>query len=144
MQLPKWKKKYYKVRKEFKAELYEVVKENKAYIPMIVETYAAYKHRRHIHKIWSMSIDYPDFKKAYNKELFGKMLLGRDEILPNLCYIDERFHKYRYKLPECLAMGDALAIAYRIDKENREKEEFYVLLNKILYEIWGYNYSSKN
>lgn len=114
-----WKRKYWKIRKEFKNELYKVVKDNPVYIPMIAETYTAYRLRNHIHNIWYMMIDFPDFKKKYNKELMGKMLTGRDEIINNLCYSNEVFLKYRYKIPEPLAMGDALAIIYRVQKESR-------------------------
>lgn len=114
-----WKRKYWKIRKEFKKELYEVVKKNKVYIPMIAETYAAHHHKSHIYKAWYLMIGYPDFRKRYNQELMGKTLCGRNEILLNLHYADDRFAKYRGKLPERLAMGDALAIAYRVQAENR-------------------------
>lgn len=121
--MAKWKRKYWKIRKEFKKELYEKVKENKAYIPMIVETYAAHHHRRHIHKVWYLMIDYPEFREKYNQELMGKTLCGRDEILLNLHYVDDDFLKYRRAIPEQLAMGDALAIAYRVQSENKQKSQ---------------------
>jgi len=120
--MSKVKRKYCRIRKKFKIELYESVKNNIVYIPMIIETYAAQNFRNHIHKIWYMSIGYPAFQKEYNEKLFGKMLCGRNEILNNLCYIDKKFNKYKYRLPERLAMGDALAIAYRVDRENQIKK----------------------
>jgi hypothetical protein len=88
---------------------------------LIIETYTAYRHRDHIHRVWAMLIEFPDFREKYNKELIGRMLCGRDEILFNLCYIDESFYEYRRSIPEQLAMGDALAIAYRVQRENRSK-----------------------
>lgn len=119
--MPKWKKKYRKKRKEFKQKLYELAKDNKVYLPMIFETYSAYRHREHIHRIWSLMLEYPDFRAKYNDELMGKMLCGRDEILFNLHYIDNSFLEYRKSIPERLAMGDALAIAYRVQAENKQK-----------------------
>ena len=52
---------------------------------------------------------------------------GRDEILVNLHYVDDVFLKYRRSIPEQLAMGDALAIAYRVQAENKRKMSWYAL-----------------
>lgn len=114
-----WKRKYWKKRKEFKQTLYDKAKNNKAYVPMIFQTYRANHHNEHVKKIWYLMLDYPDFKKAYNEELMGKHLCGPDEILSNLHYIDDMFLEYRKTIPEQLAMGDALAVAIRINKENK-------------------------
>lgn len=129
-----WKRKYWKTRKEFKQELYDAAKDNPIYIPMIFETYTASRLRDHIHKIWYISRNYPDFREEYNRELFGKMLTGRDEMLRNLCYADERFCKYVYKtgyrIPERLAMGDALAVAYKIQKEKKKEREIPLFMGQ--------------
>ena len=69
--------------------------------------------------------DHADFKKDYEESgLFGKMLTGRDEMLYTLCYIDQKkWKKYMRLIPEGHAMGDALAIAYRVQKENRRAKK---------------------
>ncbi|HHT96638.1 MAG TPA: hypothetical protein GXZ90_01930 [Clostridiales bacterium] len=112
-----WKRKYWQTRKAFKQELYEIVKDNPVYVPMIAETYVASKLRTHIHKIWWMARNHNDFLQEYNRNLMGKMLTGTDEILINLSYADERFNKYRGKIPKYLAMGDAYAIMIRVQRE---------------------------
>lgn len=119
--MPKWKKKYCGIRKKFKNELYKQVKNNIVYIPMIVKTFVAYKHRKHIHKIWSLLNKYPTARKEYQDTLFGEMLCGRDEILHCLCYIDKSFIKYKKSIPEQLAMGDALAVAYKVAEELKNR-----------------------
>lgn len=123
VRLANWKRKYWKLRKDFKAELYEEVKNNIVYIPMIMETYTASKHRTHIHKIWSMMRNHKSFKDEYtNSKMMGSMIAGRDEILSNLAFIDkEKFMRYMSLIPEKLAMGDAVSIAYRVQGENRKK-----------------------
>lgn len=90
---------------------------------MIVETFSAYKHRTHIYKIWALMSEYPDFKARYTAELTGKMLCGRDDILYNLHYIDDSFLEFRFSLPEKLAMGDALAVAYKVEEEKRKAKQ---------------------
>ena len=94
--MPKWKKKYRGTRKRFKKKLYRLVKENKVYIPMIVETFSAYKHRTHIYKIWALMSEYPDFKARYTAELTGKMLCGRDDILYR--FRREDSHLFRWEM----------------------------------------------
>lgn len=118
--MPNWKRKYLECRKQFKQELYEVVKNNAVYVPMIFETYRAYQHQKHIHMVWELMGDFPNFKEMYIDELMGKTLTGREEMLHNLAYSDERFKKYMRKIPNKLAMGDALAIAKRVQREMRE------------------------
>lgn len=114
-----WKRKYIEDRKKFKKDLYELAKENKAIIPLIAKTYTAYKHRIHIHKIWKLMGDYPEFNEIYSARLFGQMLCGSDEILEVLAYIDASFFKYRRLLPEKLIMGDSLAIVKKIQRESK-------------------------
>lgn len=115
--------KYKDIRKEFKTDIYNLAKENKAVIMLIIETYSAMKHRRHIHKIWYMMRNHEEFKKEYHENLFGKMLTGKDEIYNSLGYVNsELYKKYRMKLPECLAMGDSLAVAYRLIREARKNK----------------------
>ena len=114
------KRKYVERRKEFKNDLYESMKDNPAYAMMVLKTYTASQHRKHIGEIWWLSRDYKDFQEAYNKELFGKHLTGRDELFHSLYFADrELYDKYRRLIPESFAMGDALAVAYRVLKEGK-------------------------
>lgn len=114
------KRKYKKARVAFKKELLVKCRENKALAMLMIETYTAWHHRRHITKTWSMFLnpEYKAFVDAYNKELFGKHLSGRDDIWKSLYFADRELHdKYRSLIPERFAMGDALGIAYRTLRE---------------------------
>jgi hypothetical protein len=114
---------YRDIRKQFKSDIYNLAKNNKAFVMLIIETYSAMKHRKHIHKMWAMMRKYHAFRIAYNRELMGQMLTGKDEIYNCLGYIEpELYKKYRMKLPECFAMGDSLAIAYRVIREARKNK----------------------
>lgn len=111
------KRKYKKARVEFKKELLEKCKNNKALAMLIVETYTAWHHRRHIMKIWAMfrNPNYREFQRDYNENLMGKHLSGRDDIWRSLYFTERELHdKYKYLIPEVYAMGDALCIAYRV------------------------------
>ncbi|WP_019243670.1 MULTISPECIES: hypothetical protein [Bacillus] len=113
------KNKYKKNRKQFKTELLERMNNNRAFAMLIIETYTAWHHRRHITKIWAMfrNPEFKVFQDAYTKNLFGKHLTGRDDIWRSLYFADKELHdKYKYLIPEVYAMGDALAVAYRILK----------------------------
>ncbi len=110
------KRKYKKARAEFKKELLVRCEKNKALAMLIVETYSAWHHRRHITKIWGMfrNPEYEVFHKAYSKELLGKHLMGRNDIWRSLYFCERELHdKYSRLIPEVYAMGDALGIAYR-------------------------------
>lgn len=59
-----------------------------------------------------------EFASEYNENLFGKMLTDRDEIMRSLYFSDrEIYDKYVWKIPEAFAMGDALAVAYKVLRE---------------------------
>ncbi|PAE87741.1 hypothetical protein [Shouchella clausii] len=110
------KRKYKQVRKEFKADLLCKCQENKALAMLIIETYTAWQHKRHITQIWGMFKNpaYKDFQRDYSDNLMGKHLTGRIDIFRSLYFCErDLYHKYRYKIPETLAMGDALGIAYK-------------------------------
>lgn len=113
------KREYRKIRGEFKRELFEKCKENKALAMLVVETYSAWHHKRHIMKIWSMfrNPNYEEFKKDYTENLMGKHLSGRNDIWRSLYFGERELHdKFRDKIPEVYAMGDALGVAYRVLK----------------------------
>lgn len=114
------KRKYIKARREFKKDLFAAASENKALAMLIVETYTAWHHRRHIMKIWAMfrNPDYREFQRDYNQNLMGKHLSGRDDIWRSLYFAERELHdKYSKLIPEVYAMGDALGIAYRVLRE---------------------------
>lgn len=93
------KRKYKKIRKEFKADIKEALKNNRALGMAILNTYIADKHRTHIHKIW--------------------YLLGtkhRDENLYDTLYFsgyEEIRNKYHRKLPERIAFGEIYGIVIK-------------------------------
>jgi hypothetical protein len=110
------KRKYKKARIEFKKDLLKKCKENKALAMLIIETYTAWHHRRHIMKIWAMfrNPNYKEFQRDYSDNLMGKSLTGRDDIWKSLYFADrELYDKYSRLIPEVYAMGDALGVAYR-------------------------------
>ncbi|WP_163538287.1 hypothetical protein [Gracilibacillus sp. YIM 98692] len=115
------KRKYRKIRSDFKKELYESMKENHALAMLVIETYTAWKHRNHILKIWGMfrNPDYKAFQKDYSKNLMGQHLTGSIDIWRSFHFAKyENLTDYKYKIPEKYAMGDALGMAYKVLKGN--------------------------
>ncbi|MBK5474398.1 hypothetical protein JFU54_28860 [Bacillus sp. TH19] len=112
------KRKHRQIRKEFKKDIFEVAKNNRAFAMMIIETYTASQHRTHIMKIWELiGFNHPEAHKDYCDKLMGKHLCGTSEIMKSIYFADKELHdKYRHKIPECYAMGDALGIAYKVLK----------------------------
>ncbi|WHY76253.1 hypothetical protein QNH20_19305 [Neobacillus sp. WH10] len=110
------KNKYKAIRKEFKADLTKIIQHNRAFGMMVISTYTASQHRTHIMKVWELlGFNHPEAYKDYCDKLFGKHLTGRDEIMRSIYFVDkELYNKYIYKIPEAYAMGDALAVAYRV------------------------------
>jgi hypothetical protein len=111
------KRRYEKLRKEFKRDIYEKVKDNPAFAMLIVQTFRAKKHRNHITAVWSLlGHNHKEAYRDYSVKLFGKHLTGSDEIMHSLYFADREIHqKYvSKKIPECFLMGDALAIAYYV------------------------------
>jgi hypothetical protein len=120
------KRKYKKVRVEFKKDLYHHFHKNPALAMLAIETYVAWHHKRHITLIWGMfrHPEFENFRRAYDKELFGKHLTGSSNIWKSLYFSDRELHdKYRRKIPEMFAMGDALGVAYRVLHEKQQAEK---------------------
>jgi hypothetical protein len=116
--MSKSKKQWRINRKNLKIELSKLM--NNGIAMAIIKTYSAYKHRAHIHAFWYLLRNYKDAHKEYNEKLFGKMLCGEDEIYNTLYFIDKNLvNKYRYKVPERLALGDAYNIALTFLKRNK-------------------------
>ena len=113
------KRKYRKARQQFRKELKSKCESNRALAMLIFETYRAQHHRRHIFKIWAMfkNPEFHNFRQAYNKELFGKVLTGSDDIWHSLYFADkELYDKYSRLIPEKFAMGDAFGVARKVLK----------------------------
>ena len=111
------RRKYRTPRNQFKNDLYARCENNRALAMLIVQTYTAWHHRRHITKIWGMfrNPDYEAFRKDYSENLMGKHLSGRDDIWRSLYFAEKDLcDKYKYLIPETLAMGDALSVAYSV------------------------------
>lgn len=111
------KRKYRTIRQEFKKDL-KVECESDSALPMlIVQTYRAKQHYRHITKIWSMFIssEFENFHRAYNELLFGEVLTGEDSIWRSLYFSNSKlYNKYHGLIPESFAMGDALGVVYSV------------------------------
>ena len=113
------KQKFRDIRKSFKQDLYKKVEGNRAFGMMIISTYTASQHRKHIYQVWELlGFNHQEAYKDYCDQLGGKMLTGTDEIMRSLYFADiELYEKYVGKIPECYAMGDALAVAYAVLKK---------------------------
>ena len=111
------KRKYKKVRKEFKADIKEALINNRALGMAILNTYIADKHRTHIHKIWYLlGTKHRDAYKVYcDSGLSGKMLCGDENLYDTLYFsgYEEIRNKYYRKLPERIAFGEIYGIVIR-------------------------------
>lgn len=110
-----FKRRYKAVRREFNEDLYARVVQNKALAVMIIKTYAASQHRRHITGIWELlGFHHKEAYKEYCDKLMGKHLCGRDELMHSLYFAEkDLYDKYVRRIPERYAMGEALGVAYR-------------------------------
>lgn len=116
------RRKYRKLRYEFKKELFKSFRENKALAMLVIETYTSWQHRWHIMQIWGMlrNPEFKNFHKAYTEQLFGKHLTGRNDIWRSFYFAGyQNLYEYRKKIPEKMAMGDALGVAYRVLMESK-------------------------
>ncbi|WP_028547220.1 hypothetical protein [Paenibacillus taiwanensis] len=112
------KRKYKTVRREFNKDLYVRASQNKALAVMIIKTYTASQHRRHIMKIWELlGFHHKEAYKDYCDKLMGRHLCGRDELMNSLHFAErDLYDKYIRRIPERYAMGEALGVAYRVLK----------------------------
>lgn len=119
------KRQYRKTRSRFTYAVKMRVRENPALGMLILETRAAWHHRRHIGQIWAMFRNpaYKDFRDDYSRHLFGKSLTGRSDIWRSLRVgAPDLFDTYYGKIPERFAMGDAYGAALReLNHQQREQ-----------------------
>ncbi|CAM3374797.1 hypothetical protein HP548_00635 [Paenibacillus taichungensis] len=125
--MSQFKNKYRKIRNQFSRELREAMQTNAALAMLCIVTYEASKHRTHIMKIWSMSINHPSFQEEYKAKLIGKHLTGENDIFRSLIFtVPEIAIKYRWKIPRDMALGDAYGVALSAllaPKEGADKHE---------------------
>lgn len=117
------KRRFKQHRMEFKRDLRKAMDQNAALAMLAVETYRASQHRRHIGLIWQMfrNPNYAEFQREYDDQLFGKHLTGDENIWRSLHFADrDLYDRYSRKIPETMAMGDAVGVAYQIlNKQKR-------------------------
>lgn len=109
------KRRFRTIRTEFKRDLRKSCASNRALAMLFVEHRTSWHHHRHITQIWAMfrNPDYAVFQQAYNEKLFGKTLTGGSDFWRILYFADkDLYDKYKHKIPETFAMGDALGVAY--------------------------------
>lgn len=109
-----------KIRNEYKNVLFKEMENNKALAIAVINTFTSWKHRRHIHKIWELlGFKHKKAHKDYCNKLIGKHLSGDETIWKTLHFggYEDIKEKYYRLIPEMHAMGDALAVAYRILKK---------------------------
>jgi hypothetical protein len=116
------KKKFRTVRSEFKKDLTAACESNRALAMLFIETYTAWKHKRHIMQVWELlGFHHQEAYKDYCNKLMGKCLSGRTDIWRSLHFANKELcDKYRFEIPETYAMGDALGIAYRTLREGEK------------------------
>lgn len=108
--MSRMKKKWRLNRSALRSDLIKIMSPTLAIA--IIQTYAAFMHRRHIYKIWELLGSYPDAKKDYNKNLFGTTLTGSESFFKTMYFADRGFwERHSRKVPERLALGDANGIA---------------------------------
>ena len=119
--MSKKKKRWKKVRKDFKVKLRAEMENSKALPIAILKTYTAYKHRTHIHKIWEyLGHNHPVAYTGYCDKLLGQSLTGIDELFQTLHFAcKELYDEFYRKIPERIAMGDALCVALAVLKERK-------------------------
>ena len=119
------KRKYRSERKQFKHELYEAMKNDLQMAMLIQQIFINRTQRSIIYETWyRLGTQYPQvYKEGFceDNSLHGKMMTGRShEVFHNLYFINnELYMKYHRKIPEVYALGDALAVAYRVFRENK-------------------------
>lgn len=119
------KRKYSKTRTQFKNELYDSMREDLTLAMLIQQVYISYKDRRLLLKSFEiLGFNYEEAYKAICESgIPRKMTSGRyDEIFHNL-YFTRRdiYKKYHETIPGRYALGDALSVAYRVFREEKNR-----------------------
>lgn len=118
-----FRRKYRKVRAEFKHELKEICKKDKTLQWLIYEAYRAENNKNNIYAIYHwLGTKHNDIWREFcETPLWGEVIDGEYGIWNILTAICPDFaKKYIEKIPQKCAMGDALAVVYRLDFEERE------------------------
>lgn len=102
------------------------MKDNVTLAMLIQQVYISYKDRRLLWKIFEITGF--NYKEAYSAICDSgiplKMTSGRyDEVFNNLYFVErEIYEKYSRKIPARYALGDALSVAYRVFREQKNKQ----------------------
>lgn len=115
--------KYRKVRINFKQELRDICQQDNTLRVLIWEAHRAENNNNVVFKMYHwLGTKYHDIYKEFcNTEIWGRTYCGEYGIWQALLQTYSDFaKKYIYKIPQKCAMGDALAVVYRLDKENKK------------------------
>ena len=114
--------KYRKARINFKQELRDICQQDKSLRMLIYEEYRTEGTRDHIFDVYTwLSKKSPKLWKEFCKtSILMDFPMGGCGIWSILLQTYPDFaKKYIEKIPQKCAMGDALAVVYRLDKENK-------------------------
>lgn len=118
-----FRRKYRKARVEFKHELKEICKKDKTLQWLIYEEYRTEGSRNHIFDVYTwLSKKSPRLWKEFcETSIWMDFPMGECGIWSAISRAYPEFtEKYIEKIPQKCAMGDALAVVYRLDFEERE------------------------
>ena len=115
------KRRYGKLRKEFKKDMKEILQRDRSLAMGIILTRIADKHRTQIQESWYIlgTKHYHVYRDEDLRKLRGKMLCGSEDIYKTLYfsgYKDLR-NKYYMKLPDRLALGEVYGLCLKIVNE---------------------------
>lgn len=118
-------RKYRKVRIKFKQEIRDICQQDKSLQMLIYEAHRAENNNNVVFKMYHwLGTKYHDIYEEFcDTEIFfwGGTYCGEYGIWQALLQTYPDFaKKYIYKIPQKCAMGDALAVVYRLDKENKK------------------------
>lgn len=103
-------------RKAFKRELYDCLKDNRLSALLLTRFKVHIVQDRHIRKMWKLLNKYPNVNAEYHSKLFGEYIFCRETIWEILMFLGFReiVENYIGTIPEELAMGDAIEVAYAV------------------------------
>jgi|GEM_PF-3415222 hypothetical protein len=114
--------KYRKARINFKQELRDICQQDNTLRVLIWEAHRAENNNNVVFKMYHwLGTKYHDIYEEFcDTEIWGGTYCGEYGIWQALLQTYSDFaKKYIYKIPQKCAMGDALAVVYRLDKENK-------------------------
>ena len=110
-----FRRKYRKIRAEFKYELKEICKKDINLKWLIIEAYRAENNKNNIYAIyhWLGTKHHDIWREFCETPIWGRVITGEYGIWRILrCTYPDFAKKYIDKIPEKSAMGDAIAVIY--------------------------------